>query len=227
VRAHAPAAQHLRRLPQVGHRPVRAVADVDLVDPLPDGLVERDDVPGRVRHRDERRQRVQVDADGLRELGIGVRPFGGPGPVGPPLEVLRNGVVGREEARLGPRLDRHVRDCEALVDREPLGPVADELERHVRPSCDADLADHREEQVLPVANRCCSPVKSTRIVPGTACQKVPEARHAAMSVEPRPVRNAPSAVPAGVRVAAGDHRPRHYPAILDEGVCSIPPRPCS
>jgi TRAP transporter TAXI family solute receptor len=72
------------------------------------------------------------------------------------------------------------------------------------------------------------PVNSTRIVPGTACQKEPAARHAAMSVEPRPVPKAPSA--PYVQVCESP------PAITDPGttqpsstssVCSIPPRPCS
>jgi hypothetical protein len=46
---------------------------------------------------------------------------------------------------------------------------------------------------LPVTNGCFSPLNSTRIVPGTACQNSPRARQAAMSVEPRPVPNAPRA----------------------------------
>jgi hypothetical protein len=81
---------------------------------------------------------------------------------------------------------------------------------------------------LPVTNRCFLPVNSTRIVPGTACQKVPEARQAAMSVDPSPVPNAPSA--PYVQVCESP------PAITELGttqpsstsrVCSIPPRPCS
>ena len=46
---------------------------------------------------------------------------------------------------------------------------------------------------FPVTNGCFSPVNSTRIVDGTACQNSPSARQAAMSVEPRPVPKAPSA----------------------------------
>ena len=81
---------------------------------------------------------------------------------------------------------------------------------------------------LPVTKRRFSPVNSTLIVPGTACQKLPEARHAAMSVEPSPVPNAPSA--PYVQVCESP------PAITEPGttqpsststVCSMPPRPCS
>ena len=46
---------------------------------------------------------------------------------------------------------------------------------------------------FPVTNGCFSPVNSTRIVDGTACQNSPSARQAAMSVDPRPVPKAPSA----------------------------------
>ena len=135
-------------LAEVGDRPVRAVADVDLVDLAADRLVERDDVPRRVRQRDERRQLVQVDANGAVEVGVRIRALGRPGSVGSALEVLGDRLVGREEAGLGAGLDGHVRDRQALVDRQRLGAVPDELERHVRPPGHADLGDHREDQVL-------------------------------------------------------------------------------
>ena len=68
---------------------------------------------------------------------------------------------------------------------------------------------------LPVTNRPFSPVKVTRIVAGTACQNSPSARQAAMSVEPEPGAERPECpVRARVRVAAGDHRARHDPALL-------------
>ena len=84
----------------------------------------------------------------LRELGVGVRALGRPRPVGPTLEVVGGHVVGREEARVRAGLDGHVRDREALVDRERRGAVADELERHVRGAADAELADDGEDQIL-------------------------------------------------------------------------------
>ena len=71
-------------------------------------------------------------------------------------------------------------------------------------------------------------MNSTRIVPGTACQNLPDARQAAMSVEPSPVPNAPSAPYV--------HVCESPPAITEPGttqpsststVCSMPPRPCS
>ena len=64
------------------------------------------------------------------------------------VEVVLDLRVGREDARLGPCLDRHVRDREALVDRERLRARPDELEHRVRAAADADLADHGEDHVL-------------------------------------------------------------------------------
>ena len=64
------------------------------------------------------------------------------------------------------------------------------------------------------------------MVAGTACQNSPKARHAAMSVEPKPLPNAPSAPYVHVWESP--------PAITEPGtthpssqrsVCSIPPRP--
>ena len=46
---------------------------------------------------------------------------------------------------------------------------------------------------FPVTKLAGRPASSTWIVSGTACQNEPSARHEAMSVEPRPVPNAPSA----------------------------------
>ena len=79
---------------------------------------------------------------------------------------------------------------------------------------------------LPVTNAASAPSSSTRIVSGTACQNEPSARHEAMSVEPRPVPNAPSAPYV--------HVCESPPAITEPGTtqpssqstaCSMPPRP--
>ena len=80
---------------------------------------------------------------------------------------------------------------------------------------------------LPVTNDPGAPRSSTRIVSGTACQNEPSARQEAMSVEPRPVPNAPSAPyvqvcesPPAI-TAPGTTQPSSH-----SSVCSMPPRPC-
>ncbi|HKI93268.1 MAG TPA: hypothetical protein VJ986_13280 [Gaiellaceae bacterium] len=79
---------------------------------------------------------------------------------------------------------------------------------------------------MPLTKSPQRPVSSTTIVSGTCCQNEPSARHDAMSVEPRPVPNAPSAPYV--------HVCESPPAITAPGVthpswqrsvCSMPPRP--
>ncbi len=64
--------EELCGLPKVGHRPVGAVADVGLVDRNALGIRERRDVPGRVRHRDQRAKGVEVHPDLAGELRVSV-----------------------------------------------------------------------------------------------------------------------------------------------------------
>ena len=100
----------------------------------------------------------------------------------------------REQAGLGAGLDRHVRDGEALVDRERL--ARRRRRTRARRSCAPPTPISpmtARIRSLPVTNRRFSPVNSTRIVDGTACQNSPSARQAAMSVDPRPVPKAPRA----------------------------------
>ncbi len=213
----APAAQDLRRLAEVGDRPVRAVPHVHLVDREPAGLVDGNDVAGRVRQRDERRQRVEVDLEALRELGVGIGPVGLPGPVGAAVEVRRHAFVGGKEAGLGARLDSHVRDRESLVDRQRLGPRTDELEHHVRAAADPDLGDHSKDQVLARDER---PLLAAELDLDRARHGLPElARRQARGDVGRAEagsEGAERAVRAGVRVAAGDHGAGDDPALLDE-----------
>ena len=137
--------------------------------------------------------------------------------VGPALEVVGDGLVGGEEAGLGAGLDGHVRHRQTLVDRQRLGALADELERHVRAARDADLGDHGQDQVLagdeaPLAARELDPDRARHGLPERARRQaggdVGRAEPGAEGAE-RPVG-------ARVRVAAGDHRAGDDPALLDE-----------
>jgi len=53
-----------------------------------------------VRERYERREGVEIDVDNPRELGVRIRSLWLPRAVRPALEILRDDVVGRKEARL-------------------------------------------------------------------------------------------------------------------------------
>ena len=106
----AVAAQDLRGLAQVGHRPVRAVADVGLVDSRPGCFRNRNDVAGQVRQRDQRLKPVEVDASapartrrpGRSCSAVHARSVR-------PSRYARRRLVGREDARLRAGLDGHVR----------------------------------------------------------------------------------------------------------------------
>ena len=133
------------------------------------------------------------------------------------LEIVGDGLVGGEEAGLGAGLDSHVRHRQPLVDRQRLGAFADELERHVRAAGDADVGDHRQDQVLagdvaPLAARELDPDRARHGLPERARREtggdVGRAEPGAEGAE-RPVG-------ARVRVAAGDHRSGDDPALFDE-----------
>ena len=74
--------------------------------------------------------------------------LGAPGALRSALEVGGRHVVGREDARLGARLDREVRHGEPLVDRERPGAVADELEHVVGSASHANLGNDGQDQIL-------------------------------------------------------------------------------
>ena len=66
----------------------------------------------------------------------------------PPGDVLDRGVVGGDQARPGPGLDRHVADRQAALHRERLDRRPVVFDDGARRPAGADLADDREDDVL-------------------------------------------------------------------------------
>src|SRR4029079_6778803 len=86
------------RLPQVGHGPVRAVPDVDLVDRHRTCLRDALDVARKMRDGDQRLERRQVELEALPEGRVGVGALPGPGAPCPALEGALDLLVRRAGA---------------------------------------------------------------------------------------------------------------------------------
>ena len=170
-----------------------------------------------MRQGDEGRQRVEVDLEPSRELGAGIGALRLPGSLGPALQIPGDRLVSREEPGLRACLDRHVRDREALVDRQRLRPGSDELEHGVRAAADAELRDHGQDQVLACHERL---FLAGELDLDRAGDRLPELtrREAGRDVgrAEAGAEGAECPVRARVRVAARDHRARHDPPLLDE-----------
>ena len=138
------------RLPQVGHGAVGAVADVDLVDRHA-GHVRTPVVtlPGRCGSATSGSSADRSISRRCRNVASGIGALRRPGRARRPSRYLSHRLVGREDPRLRPRLDRHVRDRQPLVDRERLRARPDELEHDVRAAAHADLREHGQDHVLP------------------------------------------------------------------------------
>lgn len=109
------------------------------------------------------------------------------------LQVSRRFVVHRENTVLGPRLDGHVADSEAVVHLQRGNAVAGKLQGLVERAIHPDEADEVEDHVLA---RDVGGQLARQLHPdgrGTLNHRRPVAIPAAMSVEPTPVENAPSA----------------------------------
>ena len=214
------AAQDLGRLAQVGHRPVRAVADVDLVDlaARPPRRAGRR-CPGECGSATSGAQRVEVDPQtSAANSASASDALGRPGPLGAAVEVRRRSS--RRPGR-GPSRRRPRRPCSrrraARRSLSAAAPSPTNSSTVFVPPATPISAITARIRSLPVTNGCRSPVNSTWIVPGTACQNSPvrEAGGDVGRAEPG-AEGAERAVRAGVRVAAGDHRARDDPALLDE-----------
>ena len=223
---HAPAAEHLRRLAQVGDRPVRAVADVDLVDPSPGRLVER-----------ARRSPASAAARRAAAAGRGrcgrVRSKLGPG-VGP----LRRPAAARSCPRGTRRRSRRpgrspvsepastamlATASRSSIDSASAPSPTNSSAMFVPPATPISAITARIRS-LPVTN---GPLLARELDPDRARHRLPE--HAGRQARGDVGRAEPGAegaerpVGARVRVAAGDHRAGDDPALLDEdGVLDAP-----
>ena len=166
---------------------------------------------------DERLEGRELDREPLPQLRPIVRALGSPLPPGATVQVLPHGLVRREDAGLGPRLDCHVRHREPLVERERFGSRTAKLEHRVRSAADADLREHREDHVLTrhVLPRTAVDLHGDRLRHLLPERAERETGRDVRRAEPGAERSE-SAVGAGVRVAARDHRAGRDPALLAE-----------
>ena len=142
------ALHHLRGDPEVADAAVRAAADHDLVDLDRLDFVDRVRVLGEMRERDRRLQLGEVDLDLARVFGVGVGLVHLRRLRAVFLQVVQTELIDREDAVLRARLNRHVRNREAVVHRKVLDAAADELERLIARAIDADEANQVKDQVL-------------------------------------------------------------------------------
>ena len=221
-RMDAAAAEDRRGLPEVGHRPVRAVADVDLVDRRPAGLRHGLDVARQVRERHERLERREVDLEPLPERRVRVgalrRPGAcGHGPRGTPRPSSSAGKMPVSE----PASTAMFATARRSSTESASAPGPTNSSTAFVPPPTPISREHGEDHVL-----------ARDEAPGTAAEldldrlghRLPEraereARGDVRRAEPRPER-AERAVGAGVRVAARDHRPRARSSPPRRGACA-------
>ena len=200
------AAQDVRRDAKVGDMPVRARTDDDLVDlhvaPLGGGA----GVLGQVGEGDGRLQFGEVDLDRALVFGVRIRLEHADLPLEAAVEVFARYVVDGEDAVLRARLDRHVADGEAVVDREVLDAVADEFHRFIQRAVHADEPDDVQDDVL-AADVFCGFVFQNEFDGGGHLEPALPAHHARGHVRRADARRkgAERAVGAGVAVRA-DHQ---------------------
>ena len=171
-----------------------------------------------MRQRDQRLEPGQVDPQLLRELRVRVRRLGASRRGRAALEV-RARVSRRPGTAPSPPRPRPPcsRPRAARRSRAPPRPSPTNSSAAFVPPPTPISRETARIRSLPVTNGRFSPVNSTRIVPRHGLPELAE-REAVRDVgraEPGAER-AERAVRAGVRVAAGDHRPGDDPALLAE-----------
>ena len=212
------AAEHLGRLAEIGHRPVRAVPDVDLVDlaaRLPGRAARR--CPGSAAAR-RAAAAVEVDPDGRGEVGVRVGPLRRPRPVGPPVEIRRRRSRrrGRSPVSEPASTAMFATASRSSIESASAPSPTNSSAMFVPPATPISAITARIRS-LPVTKR---PLLARELDQDRARHGLPEraGRQAGGDVgraEPGAER-AERAVRARVRVAARDHRAGHDPALLDE-----------
>ena len=111
------------------------------------------DVVGRMRARDLRLERADVDRDHALVDGVGVGPFDDERPIGAFFDVGDRLFVGVEDSVLRAGLDRHVRHRDATGNRKLVDGRSVILDRAIGRAVDAELADGAQHDVLRVDHR--------------------------------------------------------------------------
>ena len=221
---HAPAAQDLGGLAQVGHRPVARSCRC-----RPGRSAGRrasssgTTLPGRVRQRDERRQprrgrsctRCATSAPASVRSAVQARS------VRPSRYAAIVSSAGKKPVSEPASTAMFATASRSSIDSAS-APVADELEHHVR------RRRRRRSRAITARIRSLpgdeAPLLARELDPDRARHRLPEAarRQAGGDVgrAEAGAERAERAVRARVRVAAGDHRARHDPAVLDEHACA-------
>ena len=109
------------------------------------------------------------------------------------LQICLGDFIHREDAVLGTGLDGHIADAEAVLHRQGLHTVTDEFQALVQCAGNADLTDQMQNDVLACGQACAAQPLLIFMAAGTLNQAMPFAIPAAISVEPTPVENAPTA----------------------------------
>ena len=147
----------------------------------------------QVRVADRRLERVKVDDDAALILGVGVGLVLDPRALAAALQICLGDFIHREDAVLGTGLDGHITDAEAVLHRQGLHTVTDEFQALVQCAGNADLTDQMQNDVLACDRLVQLTLELDLDGGGDLEPAMPFAIPAAISVEPTPVENAPTA----------------------------------
>ena len=151
----APPTQDVRRNAQVADAPIRATAQVGLVNANAPRVADGVPIAGAVGERHHRFQLAQVDLDAFGVVGVGVGFKDAPALFGRPFfaQVGLRHVVGGDNARHAAGFHRHVGQGEALFHGERRYTGTAPLHRHGARAVVANPADDFEDDVFGIDAR--------------------------------------------------------------------------